>query len=57
MHILVSNDDGYSAPGIKALATQMKRFGRVTVVAPEHNHSGASLTFSYLESTAVGDAS
>ena len=42
MHILVSNDDGYSAPGIKALATQMKRFGRVTVVAPEHNHSGAS---------------
>lgn len=42
MHILVSNDDGYRAPGIQALARAMRRFGRVTVVAPEHNHSGAS---------------
>ncbi len=42
MHILVSNDDGYRAPGIKALANAMRRFGRVTVVAPDHNHSGAS---------------
>ena len=42
MHILVSNDDGYRAPGIQALARAMARFGRVTIVAPEHNHSGAS---------------
>ncbi len=42
MHILVSNDDGYRAPGIAALAKAMRRFGRVTVVAPESNHSGAS---------------
>lgn len=42
MHILVSNDDGFRAPGIEALAREMRRFGRVTVVAPEHNHSGAS---------------
>ena len=42
MHILVSNDDGYSAPGINALAREMRRFGKVTVVAPEHNHSGSS---------------
>lgn len=42
MHILVSNDDGYNAPGIEALAREMRRFGKVTVVAPEHNHSGAS---------------
>ena len=42
MHILVSNDDGYRAPGIQALAQAMRRFGRVTVVAPDHNHSGAS---------------
>ena len=42
MHILVSNDDGYTAAGIKALAQEMRRFGRVTVVAPEHNHSGSS---------------
>lgn len=42
MHILISNDDGYRAPGIAALARAMKRFGRVTIVAPESNHSGAS---------------
>ena len=42
MHILVSNDDGYTAAGIKALAQEMSRFGKVTVVAPEHNHSGSS---------------
>ncbi len=42
MRILVSNDDGYSAPGIRALAQAMKRFGEVTVVAPEFNQSAAS---------------
>ncbi len=42
MHILISNDDGYRAPGIQALARAMARFGRVTVCAPEFNHSGAS---------------
>ena len=42
MHILISNDDGYAAPGIHALAAEMRRFGRVTIVAPEHNQSGSS---------------
>jgi 5'-nucleotidase len=42
MHILVSNDDGYLAPGLEALAHAMRRFGTVTVVAPEQNCSGAS---------------
>lgn len=42
MHILICNDDGYSACGIKALAAAMKDYGRVTVVAPEFNHSGTS---------------
>lgn len=42
MHILIANDDGYRAPGIQALAKAMARFGRVTIVAPAHNHSGAS---------------
>ncbi len=46
MHILISNDDGYRAPGIDALAKAMQRFGTVTVVAPEHNHSGASNSLS-----------
>ena len=42
MHILVSNDDGYLAPGLLALVQAVRPFGRVTVIAPEQNHSGAS---------------
>ena len=42
MRILISNDDGYSARGIRALARAMSRFGHVTIVAPEFNQSGAS---------------
>jgi 5'-nucleotidase len=42
MRILVSNDDGYFAPGIVALANAMRALGEVTVVAPEQNQSGAS---------------
>ncbi len=42
MRILVSNDDGYLAPGIRALARAMAELGEVTVVAPEQNQSGAS---------------
>jgi len=42
MRILVSNDDGYLAPGLSALADAMRALGEVTVVAPEQNSSGAS---------------
>lgn len=42
MHILVTNDDGYSAEGIKALIDVAGEFGDVTVVAPSRNYSGAS---------------
>lgn len=42
MHILVSNDDGYTATGLEALTSALLGLGRVTVVAPEVNHSGAS---------------
>lgn len=42
MRILVSNDDGYSAPGIEALVDALKGLGELTVVAPETNCSGAS---------------
>ncbi len=40
--ILVSNDDGYRADGIRALADALKDLGAVTVVAPDRNRSGAS---------------
>ncbi|KON80748.1 5'/3'-nucleotidase SurE [Azoarcus sp. PA01] len=42
MRILVSNDDGYFAPGIAALAEALQEVGKVTVVAPERDRSGAS---------------
>ncbi|MCK2088113.1 5'/3'-nucleotidase SurE [Thauera aromatica] len=42
MRILVSNDDGYFAPGIAALAEALSPLGEVTVVAPERDRSGAS---------------
>lgn len=42
MRILVSNDDGYSAPGLEALVKALQGLGDLTVVAPETNHSGAS---------------
>jgi len=40
--ILVSNDDGYLARGIKALADALAEIAEVTVMAPDRNHSGAS---------------
>ena len=42
MKILVSNDDGYFAPGITLLAEALRQHGEVTVVAPERDRSGAS---------------
>jgi 5'-nucleotidase len=40
--ILVSNDDGYRAEGIRALRSALATLGEVTVVAPDRNKSGAS---------------
>ena len=42
MHILVSNDDGYRAPGIKVLAETLSVEHEISIVAPERNCSGAS---------------
>lgn len=42
MKILLSNDDGYRSPGLQILATELKRHGTVTVVAPDRDRSGAS---------------
>jgi 5'-nucleotidase len=41
MHILVTNDDGVQAPGLLALAKEMRRLGEVTVFAPDHNWSAS----------------
>ena len=42
MHFLISNDDGIEARGIQVLAERMRAIGRVTIVAPDQNRSGAS---------------
>jgi 5'-nucleotidase len=42
VRILVSNDDGYFAPGITLLAEALRQLGDITVVAPERDRSGAS---------------
>ncbi len=41
MNILVTNDDGIAAPGIKALADSLAKIGNVTVVAPDRERSAA----------------
>ncbi len=42
MHILLSNDDGYFAPGLACLAKAISAIADVVVVAPERDRSGAS---------------
>ncbi|MGB5438981.1 MAG: 5'/3'-nucleotidase SurE [Gammaproteobacteria bacterium] len=42
MNILLSNDDGYQARGLQALATAMAEIASIHVVAPERDRSGAS---------------
>ncbi len=42
MRILLSNDDGYFAPGLAALAEALRPLAEITVVAPERDRSGAS---------------
>jgi 5'-nucleotidase len=42
MRILLSNDDGYYAPGIACLVESLQDLGEIIVVAPERDRSGAS---------------
>ncbi len=42
MKILLSNDDGYFAPGLQTLAQHISQIAEIVVVAPERNRSGAS---------------
>ena len=42
MHLLLSNDDGYQAPGLAALAASLSKIAKITVVAPHLDRSAAS---------------
>jgi 5'-nucleotidase len=41
MHILVTNDDGVTAPGLLALAREMRKLGKVSILAPDRNWSAS----------------
>ncbi len=41
MHFLVTNDDGVTAPGLLALTQEIRKLGKVTVVAPDKNWSAS----------------
>ncbi len=41
MHILVTNDDGVTAPGLLALAQALRPLGKITVLAPDRNWSAS----------------
>jgi 5'-nucleotidase len=43
-HILITNDDGVHAPGIRILYETLKNFGNVTVVAPSTERSATSMS-------------
>jgi 5'-nucleotidase len=57
MRILISNDDGYLAPGINALADALAAVADIVVVAPDSNRSGASNSLSLDRPLSVQQAS
>ena len=47
MKILITNDDGIDAPGIRTLAKAAKRFGEVWVIAPDGQRSAVSHSYNF----------
>jgi 5'-nucleotidase len=47
MKVLLTNDDGIDAPGLRALADALEALGDVTVVAPASNQSAVGRGLSY----------
>ncbi len=47
MHILLTNDDGFDAPGLQYLAQTLRKTARVSIVAPDQQRSGASHSSRY----------
>lgn len=52
--ILITNDDGVDAPGIRLLAQWVAHLGTVVVVAPEKQHSGQSSAMTVAQPLRVG---
>ena len=53
MHILLTNDDGVFAPGLRALRKELSRLGKVTVIAPALEQSGVGHSISILDPLVV----
>lgn len=54
MHILISNDDGYNAPGLLVLAEALRnQHHKITIVAPKENKSGCGMALSLRRSIEV----
>ena len=48
LNILLTNDDGWRAPGLHAMYDALRAAGhRVTVSAPDHNASGTAASFTW----------
>jgi len=56
LRILISNDDGYLAPGLEALASAVSEIAEVTVVAPDRDRSGASHSLTLKQPLRVQEA-
>ena len=56
MRILVSNDDGYQAPGIVCLAAVLADIAEICVVAPDRNRSGASNSLTLTNPIRISEA-
>lgn len=46
MRILVTNDDGFQARGLRSLVWALRPFGDLTIVSPKHAQSGMSMAVS-----------
>ncbi|MFO0801391.1 MAG: 5'/3'-nucleotidase SurE [Gemmataceae bacterium] len=55
MHILLTNDDGIYAPGLRALRNELKHLGDVTVVAPATEQSAAGHSVTLLNPLLVSE--
>lgn len=56
MRVLVTNDDGYLAPGVRTLAAAARRLGTVHVVAPDREQSATSHSLTLHHPLRVRDA-
>jgi len=55
MKILLTNDDGYNSIGIKILFEKLKKYGEVTLIAPEEAMSGKSVSITFGRSVRVNE--